>query len=77
MGDEAFRAWVLNADSAKEVRRAMYAIIKDSANREIDAEASPACIVCGTEMYQDEDMPQVGWSCPGCGAFDDEPGEVS
>jgi predicted RNA-binding Zn-ribbon protein involved in translation (DUF1610 family) len=37
----------------------------------IDTEA-PACIVCGAEMYQDEDVPQVGWSCPECGAIDDE-----
>jgi predicted RNA-binding Zn-ribbon protein involved in translation (DUF1610 family) len=36
----------------------------------IDTEA-PSCIVCGAEMYQDEDVPQVGWSCPECGAIDD------
>jgi predicted RNA-binding Zn-ribbon protein involved in translation (DUF1610 family) len=30
------------------------------------------CIVCGAEMYQDEDVPQIGWSCPECGAIDDE-----
>jgi rubrerythrin len=33
---------------------------------------APACVVCGAGMYQDEDMPQLGWSCPECGAIDDE-----